>query len=283
MEFGFGDKLAPRLGASYDVRGDGRFKVYGSWGRYYDWTKYELSRGVYGGDTWQIYYRGLETTDVGSLNLSNMPGADLWVVPGSFRDRRVPNFDSTDPDIKPMYQDSTSIGTEFQIGTQHVVRGALRAQQPVADHRGHRRGGCVRQRDVHHRQPGTRPGDDPVPVGRDAGRLPGAGAEAAVRRARTDRQPPLREQLLLERELRLQPAVRQLLGPRGHRGSEHADDQRDLGDGAAAGRQHRAPRRQRQPRLGHRRDLLGFARRRSTCSAACRPIVRTSSSCMAAT
>jgi outer membrane receptor protein involved in Fe transport len=117
MEFGFGDKLAPRLGASYDVRGDGRFKVFGSWGRYYDWTKYELSRGSYGGDTWQVYYRGLETTDVGSLNLSNMPGADLWVVPGSYRDRRVPNFDSTDPNIKPMYQDSTSIGTEYQLGS----------------------------------------------------------------------------------------------------------------------------------------------------------------------
>ncbi|AMY08065.1 hypothetical protein LuPra_01253 [Luteitalea pratensis] len=121
MEFGFGDKMAPRLGASYDVRGDGRFKVYGSWGRYYDWTKYELSRGSYGGDTWQIYYRGLETTDVSNLNLSNMPGADLWVVPGSFRDRRVPNFDSTDPDIKPMYQDSTSIGTEFQLGGNITV------------------------------------------------------------------------------------------------------------------------------------------------------------------
>ncbi|BCS34830.1 membrane protein [Luteitalea sp. TBR-22] len=121
MEFGFGDKLAPRLGASYDVRGDGRFKLYGSWGRYYDWTKYELSRGSYGGDTWQVYYRGLDTTDVGSLNLSNMPGADLWVVPGSFRDRRVPNFESTDPDIKPMYQDSTSIGTEYQFGANISV------------------------------------------------------------------------------------------------------------------------------------------------------------------
>ena len=40
----------------------------------------------------------------------------------------------------------------------------------------------------------------------------------------------------------------------------HADDRRDVGDGAAAGRQHRASGRQRQPRLGHRRDLLGFAR-----------------------
>ena len=120
MAFGWGDKVAPRLGAAYDVRGDGRFKVYGSWGRYFDWTKYELPRGSYGGDTWQIYYRGLDTTDVGTLNLSNMPGSDLWVVPGSFRDRRVPNFDSTDPDIKPMFQDSTSIGLEHQLGTDMV-------------------------------------------------------------------------------------------------------------------------------------------------------------------
>jgi hypothetical protein len=120
MAFGWGDKIAPRLGAAYDVRGDGRFKIYGSWGRYYDWTKYELPRGSYGGDTWQIYYRGLETLDIASLNLSNMPGADLWTNPGSFRDRRVPNFDSTDPDIKPMFQDSTSIGTEYQVGSDMV-------------------------------------------------------------------------------------------------------------------------------------------------------------------
>jgi hypothetical protein len=117
MDFGFGDKLAPRLGAAYDVKGDGRFKIYGSWGRYYDWTKYELPRGSYGGDIWQIYYRSLDTTDIGSLNLSNMPGRDLWnpAVPNSFRDRRVPNFESTDPEILPMFQDSTSIGAEYQL------------------------------------------------------------------------------------------------------------------------------------------------------------------------
>jgi hypothetical protein len=120
MKFGWQDKIAPRLGAAYDVRGDGKFKIYGSWGRYYDWTKYELPRGSYGGDVWQIYYRALDTLDLGSLNLSNMPGADLWVPGSGFRDRRVPNFDSTDPNIKPMYQDSTSIGTEYQLGSEMV-------------------------------------------------------------------------------------------------------------------------------------------------------------------
>jgi|SwirhisoilCB2_FD_contig_81_4860359_length_3351_multi_4_in_0_out_0_1 hypothetical protein len=123
FDFSFSDKLAPRLGATYDVRGDGRFKLYGSWGRYYDWTKYDLPRGSYGGDIWQIYYRSLDTLDINSLNLNNKPGRDLWnpAVPNSFRDRRVPNFDSTDPDIKPMYQDSTSVGTEYQYNTNSTI------------------------------------------------------------------------------------------------------------------------------------------------------------------
>lgn len=121
LEFGFLDKIAPRLGAAFDLHGDGRTKLYGSWGRYYDWTKYSLSRGSYGGDIWQVYYRGLDTTDVSSLNLSSMPGGDLWVVPGSNRDRRVPNFESTDPDIKAMYQDSLSVGAEHQLSGNMVM------------------------------------------------------------------------------------------------------------------------------------------------------------------
>jgi hypothetical protein len=120
IEFGFGDKIAPRIGASYDVRGDGRLKLFGSYGRYYDWTKYELARGSYGGDVWQTWYRSLDTLDIASLNRDNMPGRDLWVVPGGFRDRRVPNFDSTDPDLKPMSQDSFSAGGEHQIGANAV-------------------------------------------------------------------------------------------------------------------------------------------------------------------
>ena len=39
----------------------------------------------------------------------------------SFRDRRVPNFDSTDPEIRPMYQDSTSLGAEYQLGFGRVI------------------------------------------------------------------------------------------------------------------------------------------------------------------
>ena len=122
FQFGFGEKLAPRLGAAYDLNGDGRVKLYGSWGLYYDWTKYELVRGSFGAETWCIYYRGLETLDLGSLSLSNMPGQDIWTNPGSCRDRRVPSFDKDiDPDIEPMKQSSTSFGADFQVGDHGVV------------------------------------------------------------------------------------------------------------------------------------------------------------------
>jgi hypothetical protein len=122
FEFGFGEKLAPRLGAAYDLHGDGRVKLFGSWGLYYDWTKYELVRGSFGAETWCIHYRGLETLDLGSLSLSNMPGQDIWTNPGSCRDRRVPSFDQDiDPNIEPMKQSSTSLGADFQVGDHSVV------------------------------------------------------------------------------------------------------------------------------------------------------------------
>jgi outer membrane receptor protein involved in Fe transport len=123
--FGYGDKLAPRLGATYDVRGDGKIKAYGSWGRYFDWVKYELARGSFGGDVWNIYYRALDTTDVFSLSLANMPGANLWTGGPTnttiYRDRRVPNFDTIDPSLKPMSQDELNLGTEFQLNNTTAV------------------------------------------------------------------------------------------------------------------------------------------------------------------
>jgi len=134
FEFGYGKKIAPRLGATYDVLGNGRMKAFGSWGRYYDWVKYELARGSFGGDTWLVNYRSLDTLDVYNLNLSNMPGRDLW---GGVRDRRVPNFNTIDPDLKPMFQDSTNAGVEYQLtpttalGVNYVHNKLTRAIEDV--------------------------------------------------------------------------------------------------------------------------------------------------------
>jgi hypothetical protein len=124
MQFGWGDKLAPRLGASYDLFGNGKLKIFGSWGRFYDWTKYTLVRGTFGGDIWRIWYHALDTTDLASITLASLPGKNLWSDdPNSYRDLRLPSFgsDSVDPDIKPMRQDTMVAGAEFQLNPSSVV------------------------------------------------------------------------------------------------------------------------------------------------------------------
>ena len=211
FHFDFGDKLAPRLGAAYDVCGDGRMKVFGSWGLYYDWTKYELPRGSFGAETWCIYYRGLDTLDLGSLNLSNMPGQDLWATPGSCRDRRVPSFGSDiDPDIEPMKQASTSAGVEYQLNRNSVLTVHYIHNDLLRDDRGHRLPQRRGRRGLPDRQPRQAGHGDPVPDRRHAARAADAAAEAPVRRARARLQPPVRQQLVLQRQLHAEPAVRQL-------------------------------------------------------------------------
>jgi hypothetical protein len=124
VEFGWEDRIAPRFGASYDLLGDGKVRLFGSWGRYFDWTKFDLARTVFGGEIWKTYYRSLDTLDVFSLSLMNMPGRDLW-NPGvtAYRDRRsaIAGLKSVDPNLKPTSQDQWSAGVDYRWGADTVV------------------------------------------------------------------------------------------------------------------------------------------------------------------
>jgi outer membrane receptor protein involved in Fe transport len=52
ISFGWGQKIAPRMGAAYDVLHNGKLKVYGSWGYFYDIMKFQLPQGSFGGNYW---------------------------------------------------------------------------------------------------------------------------------------------------------------------------------------------------------------------------------------
>jgi len=68
IDFGFGDKIAPRVGFVYDVKGDARWKAYGSFGRYFDITKLEMPRGSLGGEQWLRYNWTLDSFDWPNIN-----------------------------------------------------------------------------------------------------------------------------------------------------------------------------------------------------------------------
>src|SRR5581483_5318552 len=68
ISFGWGDKVAPRLGGAWDVFGDGRWKLSASYGQFYDTMKYELARSSFGGDYWHSRVYKLDNPDITKLN-----------------------------------------------------------------------------------------------------------------------------------------------------------------------------------------------------------------------
>jgi Carboxypeptidase regulatory-like domain/TonB-dependent Receptor Plug Domain len=71
IDFGFLDKLAPRIGFAYDVKGDSRWKVYGSYGHFFDMTKLSLPMGSFGADKWIDYYFTLDTFNWPTINCTD--------------------------------------------------------------------------------------------------------------------------------------------------------------------------------------------------------------------
>jgi hypothetical protein len=119
ISFSYGEKLAPRAGLAWNLRGDGRTKVYGSWGIFYDIMKYELPRGSFGGEHWLDYWYTLDTpnwpTLVGSGCGADCPGT---LILGPV-DRRHPSNDpadhTVDADIKPMKMQEAVAGFEHEL------------------------------------------------------------------------------------------------------------------------------------------------------------------------
>jgi hypothetical protein len=127
IKWGFGKKLAPRLGFAYDLAGDGKTKLYGNWGLYYDIFKLELPQGSFGGQKWWEYYYTLDTPNFESLDVAGCPPACPGRLLRGPIDMRHPSNavgeGTIDPDIKPMRTQELAFGMERELG-KHLAFGA---------------------------------------------------------------------------------------------------------------------------------------------------------------
>lgn len=118
IEFGFKDKLAPRVGFAYDITGDGKWKASGSWGVFYDIFKLQLPQGSFGGQKWLEYYFTLDTYDWPTIaqGASCPPACAGTLIRGPI-DFRHPSFgsDSIEPDLTPMRQQEATFGLDHQL------------------------------------------------------------------------------------------------------------------------------------------------------------------------
>ena len=118
IHFGFGDKLAPRVGFAWDATGDGKTKLYGSWGVFYDITKLGLSFS-FGGLSAVAHWYTLDTADIGAI-VDNpscppaCPGSLIqsvdFVVPIN-----DPDDNRIDPDLEQMRLQEAVLGVEREI------------------------------------------------------------------------------------------------------------------------------------------------------------------------
>lgn len=119
IRFGFGDKLAPRLGIAWDATGDGKTKAYGSWGVFYDITKLQMSF-AFGGFSSANYTYTLDGGDLGAIvDNSNCPPAcpgRLMDAPrGGGRPLNDPDDSHIDPDLRQTQLQEAVVGVEREI------------------------------------------------------------------------------------------------------------------------------------------------------------------------
>ncbi len=139
IKFGWGDKVAPRLGFAYDVKGDGKWKAYGSFGRFFDIMKLELPRGSLGGEQWHQYTWTLDTLNWPSVNCqegpTGCPGRLLETTTLRFGSNEANNPETIDittkyfgkprnmiqDDIKPTQSQEFTFGLDHELNARSSV------------------------------------------------------------------------------------------------------------------------------------------------------------------
>ncbi len=104
VSFGWGEKIAPRLGVAWDLFGDGKWKLSGGYASVFDTMKLNLARGSFGGEFWVTHVYELNSPAVSTLSKTT-PGA-LGKEIISYDNRTLPInaqgvIDGNDPNLKP--------------------------------------------------------------------------------------------------------------------------------------------------------------------------------------
>ncbi|MBA3515200.1 MAG: TonB-dependent receptor [Pyrinomonadaceae bacterium] len=145
--FGWGEKIAPRLGFAYDLFGNGKTKIFGNYGKYYDRVKFIIAQGSFGADFYRVDFfdilpnsgpfTNFTTASVvgnytdpigGSCPPTGTIGSGLSRCQNDFRvasnDPSADPFVSgaIDPDAKPYHQQELTFGVEHEFRNNYVLR-----------------------------------------------------------------------------------------------------------------------------------------------------------------
>ena len=144
ISFGWGDKVAPRLGASWDILQNGKWKAFGSYGVFYDQIRLNLAIGSFGGNYWHDCAYALDSANFTTFSLAKdatghyCPAGGV-TTPASFtstpsnvrfienQDFRIPSNDpsqgaAVDPNLKPYREHTLTFGLEHQLSRSWTLQ-----------------------------------------------------------------------------------------------------------------------------------------------------------------
>lgn len=147
ITFGWGSKIAPRIGGAYDLLHNGKFKIFASYGKYFDILKFSLPQGSFGGNYWHDCVYTLDNPNFNLIMPTAPAGADGFrhscpttglapgvgsnpvtdtAATGGNAGRFIENLDyravnnssddpGVDPNIKPTAQHEVEAGAEYAM------------------------------------------------------------------------------------------------------------------------------------------------------------------------
>lgn len=143
INFGWGDKIVPRLGFAYDLGGSGKTKIFGSYGQFTDRLKFELPRGSFGGDFYRVDYFEIQAAhpEYTYYTKDRILGSNVDVLGGKCPitggsgltrcqyDFRIasndPNADiytgAVDKNLKPFRQTEVTVGFERELTRNYLL------------------------------------------------------------------------------------------------------------------------------------------------------------------
>jgi hypothetical protein len=134
LKFSLLDKVSPRVGFIYDVKGDSSLKAFGSYGIYNDVMELDLALGLFGGIRWINEFYFLSAAHVNEwMNIGKLlPDGSRDYSMLTFRyalDYNAQSWGLVDPNLKPMTQSEVTLGLEKKIADNLSlsVRGTWRS------------------------------------------------------------------------------------------------------------------------------------------------------------